>query len=450
MKYTLLALASLFFAAPALGLPQPLLPGLAPRGYPGAGGGGYQSNGRLLTFAQIEQRIAAWKKKYPELIEISALPGKTREGRRIPLVRIGKPGQPELMWLSGIHPREQQPAYCTLRFLEEELAVGWKSQRCLWYVPMFNVDGKLWEETHKDWRKNRVGNGDGTFGVDLNRNFPVRWGGGREIDSTWNDSTARPGADIFEGLAALSEPENQALDAFFAAHPQLRAFMDIHSPLREILFPAHSIAPDHARYLKIVTGMQQRQSDSPYSITKSKPGSEPAPGVRGGNSGLTYTHAYYSYGIYGFNFEISIPSKAKGVAGRYPSERDVAKEYETNVKEAWRFWLETAGELPLAQRGTLKLEGSGTTDKPITPNATLGWTPPIITGGAWSYAVLTSQDPAIVVPSEYRSSPLQNPFTIQVMPDAKPGTSVPMTLHLWDSERRHSTYKFRLEVLKKE
>lgn len=447
MKHTLLALASLFLALPKpTQSPQsPLLPGLAPRGYPGAGGGG-----RLLTFAQIEARIAGWKKQYPELVEISTLPGKTREGRSIPVVRIGKPGQPELMWLSGIHPREQQPAYCTLRFLEEELAAGWKSQRCLWYVPMFNVDGKLWEETHKDWRKNRVPNTDGTFGVDLNRNFPIRWGGGREKDTTWNDSTARPGADIFEGLAPLSEPENQALDAFFTAHPKLRAFMDIHSPLREILFPAHSITSDHARYLKIVTGMQQRQSDSPYSITKSKPGSEPEPGVRGGNSGLTYTHAYYSYGIYGFNFELSNPSKAKGVAGRYPSERDAAEEYEKNVKEAWRFWLEAAGELPLAQRGTLKLEGSGTTDMPLTPGATLGWTPPTITGGAWSYAVLTSQDPVIVVPSEYRNSPLRHPFTLQVMPNAKPGTSVPMTLHLWDRERRHSTYKFRLEVLKKE
>lgn len=439
MKHSLLALACLLLSAPVLAQDAPLRDAK----------GGVQSTGRL-TFSQIEQHLAAWKQKYPELIELSTLPGKTREGRTIPLVRIGKPGQPEVMWLSGIHPREQQPAYCTLRFLDEELAAGWKNGRCLWFVPMFNVDGKLWEEGHKDWRKNRVPNPDGTFGVDLNRNFPVRWGGGREIDSTWNDSTARPGADIFEGLAPLSEPENQALDAFFASHPNLRAFMDIHSPLREILFPAHSIAPDHARYLKIVKGMQQRQSDSPYSITKSSPGSEPTPGVRGGNSGLTYTHAYYSYGIYGFNFEISIPSKAKGVAGRYPAEREIAQEYETNVKDAWRFWLEAAGELPLAQHGTLTLEGpgaSGTSDKPLVPGAVVGWTPPRLSvPGSYAYAVLTSQDPTIVVPSEYRSFPLKNPFTLQVMASAKPGATVPLTLHLWDSERRHSVYRFRLTV----
>lgn len=403
------------------------------------------SSVRVLTLAQIEERIAGWKRRYPELIELSTLPGKTREGRPIPIVRIGRPTDPEVLWLSGIHPREQQPAYCALRFVEEELAAGWKNGRCLWLVPMFNVDGKLWEETHKDWRKNRVKNRDTSFGVDLNRNFPIRWGGGREKDATWNDSTARPGADIYEGLAPLSEPENQALDRFFTEHPNLRAFLDIHSPLREILFPAYSIAPEHARYLQIAQGMQQRQKDDPYPISKAKPDAEPAPGVRGGNSGLTYTHAYYSYGIYGFNFEISIPSKAKGVAGRYPAESEIAKEYESNVREAWRFWLDEAGKLPLAQKGALRLEGSGTTDKPLTPGATVGWTPPSIVG-PWSYAVLTAQDPAIVVPSEYRNAPLKNPFTLQVPPDARPGTRVPMTLHLWDSERRHSIHKFMLEI----
>ena len=450
MKYFPLTLVCLLLAAPIFAKIAPLRSeerAIAGGGSGAKAAGGGQSN-RLMTFAQIEQRLAMWKQKYPELVEISMLPGKTREGRTIPLVRLGKPGMPELMWLSGIHPREQQPAYCTLRFIEEELAAGWKSQRCLWYVPMFNVDGKLWEETHKDWRKNRVPNADGTFGVDLNRNFPVRWGGGREIDSTWNDSTARPGADIYEGLSALSEPENQALDRFFAEHPSLRAFMDIHSPLREILFPAHTIEQDYARYVKIVKGMQQRQKDAPYPITKSTPGSEPAPGVRGGNSGLTYSHAFYSYGIYGFNFEISIPSKTKGVAGRYPPEGEVAKEYENNVREAWRFWLDTAGELPLAQKGSLAPKGSGTTDKPIAPGAVLGWTPPEIPG-AWAYAVLTSQDPAIVVPSEYRAFPLKAPFTLQVMPSAKPGMSVPLTLHLWDKERRHSIHSFRLTITDK-
>ena len=424
MKLALLALVGLLFTAPTLAQNTP---------------------SSSISFAQIEQRIAVWKRKYPGLVEISSLPGKTREGRSIPLVRIGKPGRPELMWLSGIHPREQQPAYCTLRFLDEELAAGWTSERCLWFVPMFNVDGKLWEEAHPDWRKNRVANPDGSFGVDLNRNFPIRWGGGRELDTLWQDTTARPGADIFEGAAALSEPESQALDRFFAEHPKLRAFLDIHSPLREILLPAYTIGPDYFRFARIATGMQQRQRDSPYPISKALVGNEPLPGPRSGNSGLTYTHAFYTYGIYGFNFEISIPSKSKGVEGRYPPMAEIAKEYETNVRDAWRFWLEAAGELPLAERGTLALTGSGTTDKAVTPGATLAWTPPPI-NGTWAFAVLTSQAPAIVVPSEYRAAPLTNPFTLQVMPDAKPGMQVPLTLHLWDRQRRHSIHKFKVNI----
>lgn len=408
----------------------------------------------LQTFAQIQARLAGWRREFPEWVELSTLPGKTREGRTIPLVRLGTPGQPELFLLSGIHPREQQPAYCALRLFDELLA-GVKNgdaqaqklfkTRCIYLVPIFNVDGKLYDEVKSDWRKNRAHNGNGTVGVDLNRNFTIRWGGGRELDKTWNDSTARPGADIYEGPSPLSEPENQALDRFFATHPNLRAFLDIHSPLREILFPAYSIAPDYARYKGIVTGMQQRQQSDPYPTNKLSGGSEPPPGPRSGNSGLTYTHAFYTYGIYGFNFEISIPSKSKGVEGRYPPVEEIAKEYETNVRAAWLHFLEAAGELPLPQPGSLKLMGEGTTDKPLTPGATVGWTPPAFDGPC-DYAVLVSGGTAMVVPSEYRNAPVRTPFTLQVLPDAKPGTQVPFTLHLWDKDRHHSVHTFTLTV----
>lgn len=408
----------------------------------------------VLTLEQIQARTQAWQRQWPQWIEHTTLPGKTREGRPIPVVRIGTPGQPELLWLSGIHPREQQPPYCVLRFVDELLESAKKGDgqaqrllatRCLYLVPLFNVDGKLYEEGHPDWRKNRVLNADGTFGVDLNRNYPIRWGGGREIDTTWKDSTARPGADIYEGTSPLSEPENQALDGFFASHPKLRAFLDIHSPLREILFPAHSIPTEFIRYETLATEMQKRQRGEPYPISKARPGTEPAPGVRGGNSGLTYSHAYYSYGIYGFNFEISIPSKSKGVAGRYPAVPDIDKEYEANVKAPWLHFLEAAGELPLPQPGSVALSGNGTTDKPLTPGSTVGWTPPK-TEGPCDYAILVSSGKEIVVPSEYRNMPLRTPFTIQVMPDAKPGTQVPFILHLWDKERRHTKYAFTLTV----
>ena len=67
------------------------------------------------------------------------------------------------------------------------------------------------------WRKNlRDNNGDGVItpgdGVDLNRNFPTRWGYDNE------GSSPNPGSETYRGPGAGSEPETQALDALFAPH----------------------------------------------------------------------------------------------------------------------------------------------------------------------------------------------------------------------------------------
>ena len=51
----------------------------------------------------------------------------------------------------------------------------------IYFVPMVNPDGFLYnEQTNPNgggmWRKNRRNNGDGTYGVDNNRNYPYEWG----------------------------------------------------------------------------------------------------------------------------------------------------------------------------------------------------------------------------------------------------------------------------------
>src|SRR5437867_5784979 len=44
-------------------------------------------------------------------------------------------------------------------------------------VPVVNPDGYAYtESSDRYWRKNRRDNGDGTFGVDLNRNWGYQWG----------------------------------------------------------------------------------------------------------------------------------------------------------------------------------------------------------------------------------------------------------------------------------
>ncbi|TYK49609.1 M14 family metallopeptidase [Actinomadura decatromicini] len=81
----------------------------------------------------------------------------------------------------------------------------------LWFIPVVNVDGYdlTFQDGFRLWRKNaRDNNGDGQItgadGVDLNRNFPYRWGYDNE------GSSDQPTGQTYRGKAAGSEPETQA------------------------------------------------------------------------------------------------------------------------------------------------------------------------------------------------------------------------------------------------
>ena len=81
----------------------------------------------------------------------------------------------------------------------------------LWFVPVVNVDGYDYTFTagNRLWRKNlRDNDGNGTInaqdGVDLNRNFPYKWGYDNE-----GSSDQRTG-ETYRGPSAGSEPETQA------------------------------------------------------------------------------------------------------------------------------------------------------------------------------------------------------------------------------------------------
>jgi hypothetical protein len=97
-------------------------------------------------------------------------------------------------------------------------------------LPVINPDGYeySWIE-ERFWRKNRRNNGDGTFGVDLNRNWAYAWGG--------PGSSGNTQSDIYRGTAPFSEPETAALRDFILAHPEIRAHVDFHSYSQVILFP---------------------------------------------------------------------------------------------------------------------------------------------------------------------------------------------------------------------
>lgn len=91
----------------------------------------------------------------------------------------------------------------------------------LWFIPVVNVDGYdlTFQDGFRLWRKNvRDNNGDGQItgadGIDLNRNFPYKWGYDNE------GSSPLPASQTYRGKAPASEPETRAqLDLYKRVRP---------------------------------------------------------------------------------------------------------------------------------------------------------------------------------------------------------------------------------------
>jgi murein peptide amidase A len=111
--------------------------------------------------------------------------GRTVKGRKIVAYRLGDPASPMKVVLVGaIHGNEAQPSQTLLNLRDGAPIAG----ADIWVVPYLNRDGYV-RHTRKNAR-----------GVDLNRNFPVRWIRQR---GTY-DSGPRP----------ASEPETRAMMRF--------------------------------------------------------------------------------------------------------------------------------------------------------------------------------------------------------------------------------------------
>ncbi|MEO1534768.1 MAG: M14 family zinc carboxypeptidase, partial [Planctomycetota bacterium] len=96
-------------------------------------------------------------------------------------------------------------------------------------TPVVNPDGYAYSWTNERfWRKNRRNNGDGTFGVDLNRNWDINFGG--------NGADPFTNSDIYHGPGPFSEPETAVMRDKLTSLPDLRAHVDTHSYTQLILW----------------------------------------------------------------------------------------------------------------------------------------------------------------------------------------------------------------------
>lgn len=147
--------------------------------------------------------------------------------------------RPVVLWNGGQHAREWVSPM-TVSYIASKLADDYGSDprvtdlidnTRIVIVPMMNPDGYLYTwSTERFWRKNRRNNGDGTFGVDLNRNWGFEWGG--DGASPFSDD------DTFHGPSAFSEPETQVMrDLAASLGDKLVSHIDYHTYSQLILWP---------------------------------------------------------------------------------------------------------------------------------------------------------------------------------------------------------------------
>jgi carboxypeptidase T len=193
----------------------------------------YGSMGGYHTLAEMMAVLDDMHAKFPNLITARADASdtiSTWEGRKIQFVKISDnpdsdEAEPEVLYSALHHAREPNGASQMLFYmwyLLENYATDPEVKYILdhaelYFVPCVNPDGYVYNETTDPqgggfWRKNRSDNGDGTFGVDLNRNYGYFWG---NDDS---GSSPNPNSLTYRGPSAFSEPETRTMRDFVLAH----------------------------------------------------------------------------------------------------------------------------------------------------------------------------------------------------------------------------------------
>jgi hypothetical protein len=199
---------------------------------------------QYFSYKETIQFLNDASKNYPDLIKLESI-GETWEGRQIMLATISldvknADKKPALLYTGTIHAREWigiELANGFIKYIIDNYQFNPKLQdaltrNTLYIVPCLNPDGFEYSRTHFSfWRKNRRNNGDGTFGVDLNRNFGVRFKARSDTSS-----------NTYGGPSAFSEPETRSIRDFVSEHKNITIALDYHSQ-GNVFFPAHKF--DH-------------------------------------------------------------------------------------------------------------------------------------------------------------------------------------------------------------
>jgi hypothetical protein len=219
------------------------------------------SMGGFYTLEEVMSEVDDMAAMYPDLISpryTISTDTLTHEGRLMYWIRLSDnpevdEDEPELLYSGVHHAREpigvQQMIFYMWHLLEN-YATDTEIQLLvdnteMYFVPVVNPDG--YEYNHQTnpngggmLRKNRRNNGDGSYGVDLNRNYGYKWG--------YDDSGSSPytSEETYRGPSAFSEPATKNMRTFCNEH-NFRIALNYHSYSNLLLYPwgwTTSVTPD--------------------------------------------------------------------------------------------------------------------------------------------------------------------------------------------------------------
>ncbi|KAL7061710.1 hypothetical protein AAHC03_0262 [Spirometra sp. Aus1] len=200
---------------------------------------GKRFDGRLpinsyLTFNEMEGYI----RSFAETSELATFEefGRSYENRTMALLKLSSNTSLPIIWIdAGIHAREWIAPATALYLIDKLLSPDGKKllDSFQFYIaPNINPDGYEFSfRNSRYWRKNRMPSANlGCVGVDLNRNFPYKWG--ERGASTW------PCSETYMGDKGGDQPETKAvIKKLQEIKGQVKLYITLHSYGQYMLTP---------------------------------------------------------------------------------------------------------------------------------------------------------------------------------------------------------------------
>ncbi len=218
--------------------------------------------GGYRTFDEMVAVMDSFAAAYPNFCTPKFSIATTEQGRSLWTMKVSDnpsvdEDEPEAFVCGIIHAREPIGGEIILEFMRflftqygiDPVATNLINNYQIYFLPVINPDGYEYNRQIAPngggmWRKNRRNNWDGSYGVDLNRNFSYFWG----YDD--NGSSPSTGDETYRGPSYSSEPEVYGIQNFVNAH-DFAILLNYHAYGNYFLLPwgyYDGECPDHTYY----------------------------------------------------------------------------------------------------------------------------------------------------------------------------------------------------------